>query len=132
MTKKTAKKIYAHDTEALQAAITEAEGRATARTLGAEDAADRLDDVACNALRDMPKKRLAGCRAVVHASTERLPNAYKYRADSTKAVFEHDGKDWVLVDIRRDGLVPRSVRFGVLLELAEAAKEWIVDSLAFV
>lgn len=132
MAKKTAKKIYAHDTEALQAVITETEGRASARTLSAEDAAYTLDSVVCNALHNMPKKYLAGCRATVHASTERLPNAYKYRADSTKAVFEHDGKDWMLVEVRRDGLVQRSARFGAQLELTEAAREWIIGSLAFV
>lgn len=131
MAKKTAK-INAHDTEALQAAITEKEGRASARTLSAEDAADRLDRVVYNALHNMPKKYLAGCRAIVHASTERLPNAYKYRADSTKAVFEHDGKDWMLAEIRRDGLVQKSARFGVQLDLTDTAKEWIIGYLAFV
>ena len=132
MAKKAAKKIYAHDTEALQAAITEKEGRASARTLGAEDAAYTLDSVVCNALHNLPKKYLAGCRAVVHASTERLPRAYNYRADSTKAVFEHDGKDWMLVEVRRDSLVQRSARFGVQLDLTEDAKNWIISNLAFV
>lgn len=132
MTTKKAKKIYVTDTEALQAAITETEGRATARTLGAEEAGHRLDQVVYNLLRSMPKKYLAGSKAVVHASTERLPQAYKYSADSTKARFEHDGKGWVLVEVVRDRLVQKSARYGVELSLTDTAKGWLVDSLAFV
>ena len=107
MTKK-AKKIYSTNTEAIQAAISEAEGRATARTLSAQNANDALESVVYDVLRQMPKKVLAGCRAIVHASTERLPRAYKYRAESTQAHFVHDGKGWFLDSVERDTLVQRA------------------------
>lgn len=126
------KKIYASNVEALRAAISEAEGKATARTLDAESVQDRLEQVVRDYLNDMPKKYLAGCKAIVHASTEKLPNAYKFQADSTKAVLEHDGKGWVLVRVERSRLVTRSVFHGVQLELTDDAKAWLINSVAFV
>jgi len=132
MTTKKTKKIYSTDTEALQAAISEAEGRATARTLSAQSANDALESVVYDVLRRMPKKALAGCRATVHASNERLPRAYKYRAESTQAHFVHDGKGWLLESVERDTLVQKSTRYGVELVLTDDAKKYIIDKCAFV
>ena len=132
MATKKAKKIYSTNTEALQAAISEAEGRATARTLSAQNANDALEEVVFGILRRMPKKYLVGCRATVHASTERLPRAYKYRAESTQAHFIHDGKGWLLESVERDTLVRMAVRYGVELVLTDAAKQYIIAQCEFV
>ena len=132
MTTKKAKKIYSTNTEALQAAISGAEGRATARTLSAQNANNALEEVVFDVLRRMPKKYLAGCRATVHASNERLPQAYKYRAESTQAHFVHDGKGWLLESVERETLVQKAVRYGVELVLTDDAKQYILDRCAFV
>lgn len=132
MATKKAKRIYSTDTEALQAAISEAEGRAAARTLSAQNANNALEEVVFSVLHRMPKKYLAGCRATVHASTERLPRAYKYRAESTQAHFIHDGKGWLLESVERDTLAQKSVRYGVELALTDEAKKYIIAQCEFV
>ena len=132
MAKKTAK-IYSTDTDKLNAAITEAEGRATARTMSAEYADSKLFYVVNSYLNGMPKKALTGTRATVHASTEKLPSSYKYRAESTQAEFMHDGKGWFLVSVWRGTLRQSSAaKEGVELELSDTAKEWLLDSLRFI
>ncbi len=132
MTKK-ATKIYSTDTEKLNAAIIEAEGRATARTMNAEDVDGILTRIVARYLNDMPKKALAGTTATIHASTEKLPSAYKYSADSTHAEFMHDGKGWFLVSVWRGTLRQSSrAKEGVELDLSDTAKEWLLDSLRFI
>jgi hypothetical protein len=132
MTKK-ATKIYSTDTEKLNAAIIEAEGRATARTMNAEYVDSKLFYVVNRYLNGLPKKALTGTRATVHASTEKLPSSYKYRAESTQAEFLHDGKGWVLVSVWRGTLRQSSAaKEGVELELTDTAKEWLLDSLKFI
>lgn len=117
----------------MSAAIKEAEGRATARTLHAESVNSTLAGVVVRYLNNMPKKAITGTRAIVHASTEKLPRSYKYRAESTQAEFAHDGKGWVLVNVCRDTLKQSSAaKEGVELELSDTAKEWLLDSLKFI
>ena len=132
MTKK-AFKIYSTDIEKLDDAIIEAEGRSTARTMDAGYVDSKLYYVVTRYLNNMPKKALAGTRATVHASTEKLPRSYKYRAESTQAEFLHDGKGWMLVSVWRGTLRQSSAaKEGVELELSDTAKEWLLDSLKFI
>lgn len=78
------------------------------------------------------KKDLAGTRVRVHASTEKLPSSYRYRADSTQAVAEHDGKGWILVEVVRDTLRQSSAsKYGLEIELSEGARAHILATLAF-
>lgn len=132
MTKKAAK-IYSTNLEALAEAISNAEGRATARTMKAEKVREALERVVSRYLNYMPKKALTGTRATVHASTEKLPSSYKYRAESTQAEFMHDGKGWFLVSVWRGTLRQSSAaKEGVEFELSDTAKEWLLDSLKFI
>ena len=132
MTKK-ATKIYSNNTEAIAEAISNAEGRATARTMNAEYADAKLFHIVNKYLNGMPKKALTGTRATIHASTEKLPSSYKYRAESTQAEFLHDGKGWTLVSVWRGTLKQSSAnKEGVELELSDTAKEWLLDSLKFI
>ena len=131
MTKK-ATKIYSTDTENLSAAIAEAEGRATARTMNIDWLQNTLYRVMHIYLNDLPKKYAVGCKATVHASTEKLAKSYTYRAESTQAHFEHDGKGWVLVSVERATLRQAPSKEGVELELTDAAKEWLLDSLRWI
>lgn len=132
MTKKAAK-IYSTSLEALAEAISNAEGRATARTMNAEYVNSKLFYVVNRYLNSMPKKALTGTRATIHASTEKLPSSYKYRAESTQAEFLHDGKGWALVSVWRGTLRQSGcAKEGVELELSDTAKEWLLGSLRFI
>lgn len=127
------KKLYVNEknSEAIKAAIDRAEGKATARTLTVDDLASKLAE-AEKTLMSPSKKDLAGTRVRVHASTEKLPNAYRYRADSTQAVCEHDGKGWVLVEVARDTLRQSAAyKRGLEIEPSDASRDHIMATLAF-
>lgn len=127
-----AKKIYSTDTDALNEAIREAEGRATARTIDAEEVNEKLKR-AETMMNWPPKKALAGTKIHVHASTQKLPNAYKYKADSTQVLFEHDGKGWKFVCAGRYTLKQSSdsSKIGVEIEASEATKEHMLSYIKF-
>jgi hypothetical protein len=128
-----AKKLYIDEKnrDAIQAAIENAEGKATARTLTVADLESKLGS-AERMLMWPSKKDLAGTRVRVHASTEKLPSAYRYRADSTQAVCEHDGKGWILVEVERDTLRQSSAnKYGLEIEPSEGARAHILATLAF-
>lgn len=127
----TTKKIYSTDTERLNAAIAEAEGQARERRMTAEECAARLEG-AESYLHNPSKAALKGCKCRVHASNESLPRSYKYPASSTQAVFEHDGKGWVLVSVSRDTLKSAAklcYRNHVEMTLSDSAKEWILADM---
>ena len=127
-----AKKLYiTGNLEAIKAVIYAAEGKASARTLTVDDLTEKLAE-AEKMLMWPPKKALAGTRVRVHASTEKLPNAYRYKADSTQAVCEHDGKGWVLVAVVRDKLRQSAVyKRGLEIEPSDAVRDHIMSTLAF-
>ena len=127
------KKLYVNEenSEAIKAVIDAAEGRASVRTLTVNDLRSKLAD-AERMLYYPSKKALAGTRVRVHASTEKMPGAYRYRADSTKAVCEHDGKGWVLVEVVRDTLRQSAVyKRGLEIEPSDAVRDHIMETLAF-
>lgn len=127
------KKLYVNEenAEAIKAALEFAEKKASARTLTVNDLVSKLGD-AEKVLMWPPKKALAGTRIRVHASTEKLPSAYRYRADSTQAVCEHDGKGWVLVEVVRDRLRQSAVhKLGLEIEPSDSARDHIWATLAF-
>lgn len=127
-----AKKLYiTGNLEAIKAAIETAEGKATDRTLTVTDLVSKLA-AAERMLMYPSKKDLAGTRVRVHASTEKLPSSYRYRADSTQAVVEHDGKGWILVEVVRDTLRQSSAsKYGLEIEPSDGARAHILATLAF-
>lgn len=127
----TAKKIYSTDTDRLNAAIAEAEGRAKERLMTAADCAGRLEGTE-RSLHNPSKAALKGCSCRVHASNG-LPHSYKYPAQSTQVEFEHDGRGWVLVRVSRDKLKSSAklcYRNNVEMTLSDSAKEWILADMA--
>lgn len=108
----------------LVAALAEANGRATARTLSADECADYL--AVFESLTDISKRAMTGTTVVVHGSMERLPKAYKYRADSTKAAFRYDGKTWRFLEAERSVLKQGSPLTHVVASFSDSAKEAIV------
>lgn len=127
------KKLYINgkNLEAIKVTIETAEGKATARTLTVPDLLSKLA-AAERMLMYPSKKDLAGTRVRVHASTEKLPSAYRYPADSTQVVAEHDGKGWILVEVVRDTLRQSSAsKYGLEIEPSKGARAHILATLAF-
>jgi predicted RNA-binding Zn ribbon-like protein len=127
------KKLYVSEenAELVRSAIETAEGKASARTLTVDDLASKLAE-AEKMLMSPSKRALAGTRVRIHSSTEKLPSAYRYRADSTQAVCEHDGKGWVLVEVVRDRLRQSAAyKRGLEIEPSDSARDHILATLAF-
>lgn len=83
----------------IKAAIQEAEGKASARTVeydGIVRACGRIEKKL-----GIPKKYLEGIRYDVDLHAQNFPNAYKYRAESTHFVVEYSKGKWRLVSIER-------------------------------
>ena len=86
--------------EKLEKAIKEAEGRATARTLTAEQVCERLYQIDLQF--GITKKALEGTEITVNAHAQDFPRAYRYTPESTffRAVFKRG--QWEIYDIYRD------------------------------
>lgn len=107
--------------KALEAALTEANGRATARTLSLDECVEYIDRFVCRC--GITKKAMTGTEITVHGSMEKLPRAYKYQADSTKAAFEFNGKHWEFVEAVRSTLTQRSSYCHVQAAFSETARD---------
>lgn len=119
-------KINITNKEKLTAAIKEAEGRATARTVTANDITRVLNNIG----KGIPKTKLSG--TVVHYDgAEYFPNAYKYRPESTHWVAENIKGKWYVTDIHRD-TCPNRVRWNTSITYSEEAKQAILDNVSFV
>lgn len=126
------KKIYTKSSlEDIQKMIDEAEGLATARTLSAADLCEKA--TAAEKMMHWPSnKALTGTKVTVHASTEKLPNSYRYRAESTQAELEHDGKGWVITRVFRGTLRQSTAcKIGIEIEPSQAARGHIFAALSF-
>lgn len=113
---------------ALEAALKEANGRATARTLDVDDIVEYLRGYMCRL--DISKKALTGTKVTVHASMEQLPRAYKWNADSTKASFLFDGKKWKFLTVERSLLVQRCGSYHVVATLSQTAIDAITAKVS--
>ena len=107
----------------LVAALAEANGLATARTLSADECAEYISSFEEHTA--VSKKAMAGTIVTVHGSMERLPKAYRYRADSTKAAFQYDGKTWQFLSAERSTLKQRSSYVHVIASFSPTAKDAI-------
>ena len=113
---------------ALEAALKEANGRATARTLDVDGIVEYLHSYMLRL--DISKKALTGTEVTVHASMEQLPRAYKWNADSTKASFLFDGKKWKFLTAERSRLVQRCGSYHVVATLSQTAIEAITSKVS--
>ena len=120
------KPIYAisANTEKLNAAIATAEGRATARTINAEDIFDALETIEERLC--IPKAHMIGITAEVEVNAQTFPNAYRYRPESTHFKAIRTANGWKITDIYRDTTHGPTTRY--VLTLTDKAKESIVES----
>jgi hypothetical protein len=93
-------KIKVTDTEKIREALSESQGRATARILSPTDINNlaaygerRLDELG------LAKSYRAGAKA--HYYPPKVANSYKYAADGTYATVTRGGSGWYLTDVHR-------------------------------
>ena len=103
----------------MKIAITEAEGRATARTITAAKIATILGNI------NVPKNRLNGTK-VFYDGGEKLPSAYKWMPESTHFVAENISGKWYVTEIARAKCPNRQTRGRI--EYSDAAKAWILEN----
>ena len=94
-------KITEANAEAINAAIAEVEGRATARTCNFDDC-ERAVMLAEKhaALQLLPKKDHVGTCASYQQAVS-LPNSYKYSAEATGLRIERRSTGWFLIEVKR-------------------------------
>lgn len=114
--------VKAENAEKIQRAIDEAEGKARERKVTAKQliaCAEKMDKKL-----SIAPAHLKGVTARVDINAQDFPNAYKYIPESTVATFEHTGRAWALIDVKRDrtDIASKAIRFN----LTEEAREWIV------
>ena len=105
-------------------AIKKAEGRATARTVSAEDIVKALAKI------KVPKSKLNGT-IVQWDGAEHFPNAYKYRPESTHWVAENVNGRWYLIDVFRD-TCPNRDTWRMQIDYGEEAIGWILEHEKYV
>lgn len=115
----------ANNVEKMNKAIADAEGRATARTISADDIMDALD--AIEKRLGIPKAHMVGIRAEVDVNAQTFPNAYKYRPESTQFTAVRTASGWKVTDIYRGTTRGPSTRY--VLALTDKARESIIKSM---
>ena len=115
-------KINIQNTEKLAAAIKEAEGRATARTIKAENIQYILHEVG----EGIPKAKLHGTK-VYYSGAEHFPSAYRYRPESTHWTAENVKGKWYVTEIKRSTCPNRSSS-NTYVEYSEEAKQRILEN----
>ena len=109
--------------ESLTAAIKDAEGRATARTITASDIADVLLEV--EKTLGISKKALEGVRVDIDLNAQTFPNSYKYIPESTQFTAVYKSGSWRVTDIRRDRC--RGVKSRIRVTHTEESKAALID-----
>ena len=120
---KIGKQVSSETMSALESAIRIAEGRATARTITAQDIIDTIDKVQ-NHLEFLSgiKKDMVGTIFTADINQQRFPRAYKYTPESThfSAYLARDG--WRVSEISREACRNRAAGTGISIRLTEATK----------
>jgi len=104
---KTHIKIDAKNCEKIVQALAEINGRASAHVFEFYSQIAHLAEVAEKALAEFGVPKISRKGAMYTAeSGEKLPSAYKYRAQTTSVVIERGASAWYLVKIERSELYP--------------------------
>ena len=89
------KRIRIENADELQAAITEAEGRAKVRLMLAEEVQEAAEEFEKRTF-NPSKKALKGCRLTIQAEANTVANSYYGTPCETVVTLEHDTKGWFL------------------------------------
>lgn len=118
-------KAFSDAAGALSAAIREAEGRATARTITARDIVSRLKEIEKGL--NIHKKNMNGISVHVDENAQDFPRAYKYTPESTHFYATFKGGSWIITGIERARC--RSASQKITITLTEEAKAAIIDRI---
>jgi len=88
--------------ERLQAALTAAEGRSTARLISAEELIRLTAELDKQMRRYSTKKAMEGLTAKLAPHADRFPSAYKWRPEGTACDIEYNKGSWKLISCCRD------------------------------
>lgn len=113
------------DSEKLIQAINEAQGKAKARTVKAEEIRYILQEIS----EGIPKAKLHGT-VVNYDGAERFPNAYKYTPESTHWRAENIKGKWYITNIFRSKC-PNRIK-NTYIEYSEEAKQRIIENASYV
>ena len=117
-------KISSENADKIKAALSEAEGRATARTLDAVDLnaiAERSTEQV-EARTFLPKSHQVGA-VVTYRMGISLPNRYKYAPEYTEVTLGRRKSGWFLLSARRvRGNVKQAEKFAIYLSPGAAAE----------
>ena len=86
----------------LQAALTAAEGKATARLISAEDLIRLIDELDMQLRRYSTYKAREGLVAKIAPHVDRFPRAYKWRPEGTACLVEYSNGTFKLLSVGRD------------------------------
>ena len=116
---------YNNACKRLNTAITEAEGRATARTIIVKDIIDEIAFV--EKTLGLPKKLLEGVCVYIDSNAQDFPKAYTWMPESTKFHAEFRSGSWRITKIYRG---PCS-RYGCghQLNLTDAARDALIGKM---
>lgn len=109
--------------EKIDIAINEAEGRATARTIGYLSIVLAIDEIERRL--GIKKKAMTGITAEIDDHAQVFPAAYKYTPYSTHAYIEKTATGWKLTDITREP----TGRKKITLNLTDEAKKAIIERM---
>lgn len=107
---------------ALQEAIKEAEGRATARKISYHDIFTRIEAV--EGKLKITKKAMNGIKICCDPNAQDFPKAYKYTPESTHFVAEYKNGSWRITNIFRDVCGKHDIK----IELTEEAEKAILEN----
>lgn len=108
----------------VNAAIQEAEGKATARTITAEDIARTLIRIEDSL--NISKKAMDGIKVTADINSQKFPKAYKYTPESTHFKAEYKNGSWRLTDIYR---AECKLSFHIHIEHTDGSKKALIDKL---
>lgn len=118
--------VKENNKEKIDAIINEVEGKATSRRISSASVFDIVEELNKRLLPLVCKKNLKGTKAQVDYHAQDFAKAYRAKGTprSTWVTLEHNGKEWVLTDVKRDSTASSASAFRI--EYTEKAKQDIV------
>lgn len=117
--------INEKNADKINAAIKEAEGRASVRTVTFTEVMKSVKHI--ETVLGIPKAKMVGIIADVDYHAQNFPNAYKCTPESTHFCMERTKSGWVLYSVSRE--TTRRMTHGYRLTLTETAKAAIIESM---
>jgi hypothetical protein len=103
-------KINTTNIEKVNQAIAATEGRATARTITADDVEEAIETIEKRLSLLLLKKDWKGLKFAVDSNAQVFPGAYKHTPYSTHFVLERGASGWFIIELHRSVCVSPAQR----------------------